>query len=213
MIKSQLWNFKKLSIDYGQLISIKKDIPLDKQRNPIPWYTYPAIEYLSRLDFSSKSIFEWGSGNSSVYWARKAKKVVSIENDRYWFNVVNASKSANQKILLIESKNEYIDAIINQKEKYDILIIDGKYRYECSLKALEHIHKIDMIILDNSDWFPKTAANLRNADMTQIDFSGFGPINNYTWTTSLFIKDNSNIRSYGYKHSWAIGGLRQYAEE
>ena len=42
--------------------SIDEKICLDKDGNPIPWYTYPAIEYLSQFDYSDKEIFEYGCG-------------------------------------------------------------------------------------------------------------------------------------------------------
>jgi len=45
-----------------------------------------------------------------------------------------------------------------------------------------------IVILDNSDWYAETAKFLRDSlNMIQIDFHGFGPINSYTWTTSLFL--------------------------
>jgi len=43
-----------------------------------------------------------------------------------------------------------------------------------------------IIILDNSDWYHEAGARLRTAGFLDISFSGFGPCNNYTWTTSLF---------------------------
>ncbi len=48
-----------------------------------------------------------------------------------------------------------------------------------------------MIILDNSDWYKNTAKLLRDKlDLIEVDFHGFGPINNYTWTTSIFFSRN-----------------------
>ena len=32
--------------------SIDEKVCLDRDGNPIPWYTYPAIEYLSQFDYS-----------------------------------------------------------------------------------------------------------------------------------------------------------------
>jgi len=43
-----------------------------------------------------------------------------------------------------------------------------------------------IIILDNSDWYHEAGARLRTAGFLDISVSGFGPCNNYTWTTSLF---------------------------
>jgi len=91
-IKKLLKNFKILAIDFGQWQSIKKNISINKNNNPIPWYTYPAFEYLTQIDFSHKSVFEWGAGNSSLFWAQRAKEVISVESDKDWFNIINNNK-------------------------------------------------------------------------------------------------------------------------
>ncbi|GAG14191.1 unnamed protein product, partial [marine sediment metagenome] len=110
-LKKQLINFKTLALDFGQWQSIKKKIPVDKEGDPIPWYTYPAIEYLKQFDLTDKTTFEWGSGNSSLFWARKAKEIVSIESNKEWLNIVNKSKLSNQKMFLFEKKDDYVKAI------------------------------------------------------------------------------------------------------
>ena len=74
--------------------SIDEKVCIDKDGNPIPWYTYPAIEYLSQFDYSQKEIFEFGCGYSSMFWANRAKKVTSIEDNINWF-----SKWQNEFIL------------------------------------------------------------------------------------------------------------------
>src|SRR5688572_10403591 len=48
---------------------------------PIPWYTYPAIEFIRQLDFSQSTVFEYGSGNSTMFWAASAARVISVEED------------------------------------------------------------------------------------------------------------------------------------
>ncbi len=63
-IKKQIINFKILSIKYGQFETIKRWSCIDKNGNPIPWFTYPCIEYLNHLDLSECVVFEYGSGYS-----------------------------------------------------------------------------------------------------------------------------------------------------
>ena len=63
--------------------SIDEKVCLDKNDNPIPWYTYPAIEYLSQFDYTDKQIFEFGCGFSSLFWAKRAEKVISIEHSSF----------------------------------------------------------------------------------------------------------------------------------
>jgi hypothetical protein len=57
--------------------------------------TYPAIDYLSRVLRKEHHVFEWGSGGSSVFFAKRAKSVISIEHDPLWFTDV--SKAMAQK--------------------------------------------------------------------------------------------------------------------
>lgn len=68
--------FMTLSNQYGQFQSIKKWSCVDKDGNPIPWYTYPAIEYLSNLDFCNKTILEWGGGILHYFGQNDARNLL-----------------------------------------------------------------------------------------------------------------------------------------
>lgn len=103
-IRTQLKNFKILAMEFGQWRSIKERSCIDKEGNFIPWCTYSAIEFLKQFDFSNKNVFEWGSGNSSFFWAIKAKEVISIEDDKKWFDLINQNKLDNQKVILHNKK-------------------------------------------------------------------------------------------------------------
>ncbi|MCK5084574.1 MAG: SAM-dependent methyltransferase [Candidatus Pacebacteria bacterium] len=211
IFRKQLKNFKVLSMDLGQWQSIKENVPIDKQGDPIPWYTYPAIEYLRRLDIVDKIIFEWGAGNSSLFWATKAKEVVSVEDNKKWFSIINEKKLNNQKLIFCEKKSDYTKEILNQNRKFDVIVIDGKHRYDCAKNVLGCVSKKGLIILDNSDRHPKTSQILKGQNLIQVDFNGFGPVNNYTWTTSLFF-----TRDFDFKFKQSLrpeGGLKQNAEE
>lgn len=70
----KIWrNFKTLGFEYGQLRTMEKWECVDKDGNSIPWFTYPAIEYLSHLDLSGCSVFEYGSGFSTLFWLQRVK--------------------------------------------------------------------------------------------------------------------------------------------
>jgi hypothetical protein len=185
-VKKQIRNFRSLASNYGQWRSIRDWSSVDKDGNPIPWYTYPATEYLSHLDFSKLSIFEYGSGNSTLWWAKRSKSVTAVEDDEFWYTKVRSNLGIDSIEYLLEiEKDRYISS---SAKDADIFIIDGKHRRECA----EHVASCEregvMIILDNSDWYPKTTNYIRNTlSWMQIDFHGFEPINNYTWTTSIFV--------------------------
>jgi hypothetical protein len=51
---------------------------------------------------------------------------------------------------------------------------------------------------------------LREMNLAQIDFNGFGPINAYAWTTSLFLpRDFAIGRRDPTEPPRPIGGLRE----
>ncbi|MCX7759368.1 MAG: SAM-dependent methyltransferase [bacterium] len=198
-IKGQLRNFHILAFEYGQFITIKNWECVDKYGNPIPWYTYPAIEYLSSLEFSKKNIFEFGGGNSTIWWAKRAKFVVTVEKDKDWYQKITEKvrEYNNVKLILSEDEESYVSSIKNQGMVFDVVVIDGHWRGKCA-KILDEsvLNTIDgyMIILDNSDWYPNVANFIcKRFDLIRVDFHGFGAINNYTWTTTLFFPRNYKI--------------------
>jgi hypothetical protein len=182
-----------LDTKYGHWQSVKTKQSIRVDGEPIPWYTYPAIEYLDQLDFTAKTVFEWGAGNSSRYWARSAKSVISVEDDPIWYRKIQQYRSDNLDIHLIQDKQRYIDAIRQNDQKYDVIIVDGSYRHQCALIAPMFLRDGGVIVLDNSDWYPDSAKPLRDAGLLQVDFSGFGPVGWYTWATSLFFRRDFHI--------------------
>jgi hypothetical protein len=206
------WTIETVELEYGHFLSFDKKKPLSKNGEPIPWYTYPALEYLNQLDFKDKDIFEYGAGNSSFFWAKRSKYVVSIESDKEWFDSIKNEINPNQKIILFEEEKDYINSILLNSRKYDLIVIDGLHRLACSRLAVQCLTSGGLIILDNSDWFPETARTLREADLIQIDFTGIGPINYYTWTTSIFLDRNFAMKSRSnLQPEHGIGSLRQVA--
>ena len=132
--------------------SIDEKVCLDRDGNPIPWYTYPAIEYLSQFDYRDKKIFEYGCGFSSLFWARRAQKVVSIEDNPSWFDKWwQEFNEANLDIRWRDEGEIYENAVFEDNEKYDVIIVDGKRRTQCAEAAVKAVADGGMIILDDSD--------------------------------------------------------------
>jgi hypothetical protein len=195
-------NFKSLAQDYGQWTTIRDWNSVDAKGRPIPWYTYPATEFLSHLVLSKFKVFEYGSGNSTLWWSDRAWQIASVEDDQSWYAKIKSSlTNKNVDYRLERDRQKYFSTA---DDSFDIFVVDGKYRREC----LEHVVKVGkggvMLILDNSDWHPNSVRFLQEKlGWMQTDFHGFGPINNYTWTTSIFLnpkrhqelKYNNNLKS------------------
>jgi len=105
-------------------------------------------------------------------------------------------------------ESAYVEEITKAETFFDIIVIDGNHRFSCAKKAIQKLSEGGMIVLDNSDWYPKTSEFLRNQDLIEIDFHGLAPINNYTWTTSIFLKRNYSFSPLTDRQPMTpIGGL------
>lgn len=201
-------NVKILAKGYGQLQSIYRGESVRRDGRPLPWYTYPAIEYLDTLDVSNCDVFEFGAGNSSRYWAERAQTVTSVEDDPGWFERVSAQAAGNQRTLLRPEARAYADAIGEGGTRYGVIAIDGKHRVECTKASIGHLATGGMIVLDNSDRQDERQCSsiLRDAKFIQIDFCGFGPLNGYCWSTSVFFRPDFSLpRNPGAPQP--VGGL------
>lgn len=189
MISSEIYDpkLKLLNEEYGHQLSKVTKNAVNKNGEAIPWFTYPAIEFLCQLNFSNSNVFEWGSGNSSKYFSARCNSIISIEHNIDWFKVQEGTTNKNQEIIYAK-EDEYASKISAFNQQFDIIIIDGILRGECLTNAFDYLKSDGMFIYDNSDRDYQNCLKLRDAGFIQIDFSGFGPINDYTWTTSIFFK-------------------------
>jgi hypothetical protein len=175
---------------------------------PLPWFTYPFIEFLNSIDLSNLNILEFGSGNSSIYWLCKQIKLTSIENDYVWFTQVTKemdAKGLKANLKYCQTIQEYV-AEAEKSGEFDIIVVDGRYRFDVINSMCKHFKDGSMVIFDNSDWHPNSCKLLRSQGFHQIDFPGFGPINSYSWVTSLFFKQYPRFLDKKIKEIYSIAG-------
>jgi hypothetical protein len=212
-IQKQAYNFYILSCKYGQWATIRDLSSKNSSNEEIPWYTYPAIEYLAHLDLSKFRVLEFGSGNSTIWWSKNALSIASIEDNPDWHNYVVkkiTNLSCSAECILKPSQWEYVHSF---KDCYEIVVVDGKFRPECIDEFLLNPHKIIILIFDNSDRYPLSIQKIRDElGWVELDFHGFGPINMYTWTTTIFINP-LEAKKIAYKNSLgSVAALKICAE-
>jgi hypothetical protein len=198
---------------YGHWRSARLHRPVNVRGEPLPWFTYPAIEFLNQFDLSNKRIFEFGAGNSTLYWGARGGEVVSIESDPVWYRHLADQVPANVRLLLVPETAAYVRALDREAETFDIIVVDGLERLACSRAAPSRLRSGGLVILDNADWHPGCAAVLRDAGLLQVDMTGFGPVNGYSWTTSLFFDRAFDFPARGgIRPQPGIGSIRRVVD-
>lgn len=58
---------------------------------PVPWITYPAIHFIKQIDLSNSIVVEFGSGASTLFFAKRCKKIISYEFDEKYLNALKSN--------------------------------------------------------------------------------------------------------------------------
>ena len=193
LIKNQFNLYKKSWIN-----SSKNGFTVDENNLPIPWYAFEAIEFLKTNLTKNHTIFEFGCGASTLFFASKVKKVISLESNRRWFEIITSTlknsgdflleknyfSSANCEIFLMEDaldREEYQNFAKNYSQKnhlkFDFVIVDSLKRFECVKNSFETIKNDGYLILDDSERpnYKKIYDFLQKNNFSYQDFKGIAP--------------------------------------
>lgn len=178
---------------YGWLRAWWEGRPVDASGNPLPWITYPAIDFISQFDFSNASVFEWGSGFSTLWWSKRCARIATVESNPEWIPYITTllPKSVEFIATQLDVDLEINALLAHPMAQHDVIVIDnhGPFRWRCAEAAVKKLAPGGMIILDNSDQCLKACKILRSHGFSQIDFTGFAPANGYAQATSIFFRE------------------------
>lgn len=189
------YNSKGYLANIGWLNAFDKQQAIDVNGEPIPWVTYSFIDFIkSRLN-KNLNIFEYGSGSSTLFYAKNAKQVVSVEHDKNWYEKMLQEKPSNTEIIFceLETNGEYAQKAKNLNQKFDLIIVDGRDRVNCCLQCLEGLTDNGVVILDDSEreFYADARAFLITNSFKELAFSGISPGLFYYKTTSVFYRSNN----------------------
>ena len=121
---------------------------------PKPWLPEEAIVFLNQLLNRNSVVLEFGSGNSTLWLAKRAAKVVSYEHDREWWEKA-AEKiwdSGIVNVMLIHDPDYPTKGITRPwPEQCDVTLVDGRGRVNCIMTCWDRVKPQGWIVLDNSE--------------------------------------------------------------
>ncbi len=140
----------------------------------VPWWTYGAInaveEWLAARPVPA-TVFEYGSGASTVWLARRTGQVHSVEHHVGFAELMHTelARHPNASVRVVEpvpsadpsvpSRKEghdgldfsaYVAAIDDVPGSFDLVVIDGRAREACLAAAVGRLTPDGLIVFDNS---------------------------------------------------------------
>lgn len=117
----------------------------------IPWLGPDVILYLNRLLEPEWSVCEHGSGGSTVWFAERVRRVVSVESAGDWLDVVENSVPRNVELIY---SNEPEPPGKVRRKSFDLLLIDGvplEHRNTWLDTAEKIVRPGGIVVLDNAN--------------------------------------------------------------
>lgn len=182
----------------GWFRSYREQAAVDAAGNPIPWITYPAISFLAKRIRPEMTVFEYGCGNSTRWWAARVARVVSCEHDLAWHQKVLPTLPSNAELhhVPLEYGGDYCRQVARSGETFDIVVIDGRDRVNCAKQAIHALKPGGVILWDNSDRVDYAVGYefLHEHGFKKIEFSGLSPITLAKNETGIFYRPDNVLR-------------------
>ena len=179
----------------GWFASFRHLMPVDANRNAVPWYTYSAIEFLAGRIRKDMAVFEYGSGNSTLWWARRTAQVISCEHDRKWFQKMKPLMPSNVEYMNVnlEPEGTYSAAILQHRDKFDVVLIDGRDRIQCATNALPALKETGIVVWDDAErqQYQKGFDLLTANGFKRLDFTGIAPMHSSGKSTAIFYRERN----------------------
>lgn len=180
--------------DKGWIQSFYTKQSVDAAGKPLPWLTYPLIDFLAPRLNKSMLIFEFGAGNSTHWFAERVAEVHAVEHEPAWVNLLQQQGLPDNAQLHLKKLNDgYTTSVADLSLTFDIVLIDGRKRNECTHNALKALKETGIILFDNSDRkdYQEAYTLLAEKGFKRIDFWGISPITPITTCTSIFYREGN----------------------
>ena len=174
-----------------------------ERANPdAPWFVPEAIVYIEQQLRPHFVGFEWGSGRSTLWFARRIHHITSVEARRNWFEEVthrlekhDLAGRATLHLAEVTSEHNFSPKEIERyagvidsvgEGSLDFIVVDGHFREACLGRVATKLRPGGLLIIDNSDILPTTALD---------PWRGFNlqAWNNGIWETIVIRSGENNV--------------------
>lgn len=126
-------------------------------KDELPWLPFEAIEWLKSFLAKDMMVFEWGSGGSTLFIAKRVKSLISVEDQPRWYQLISQLLQKNnitncRYILQNLDLEKYCKVIESYPDNFfDLVFVDGSARPDCIHQALKKVRPAGFLLLDDSN--------------------------------------------------------------
>jgi len=168
---------------------------IDRFGMPLPWLSPSVLGLLEAHVPAGLSILEYGSGNSTLWWSKRASRVVAVEHDSEFHARLASRLPGNVVSILAPDSPDgvYEQAPARFGRVFDVIVIDGARRVECACACLAFLNPQGVIIFDNADRKDVLPGleYLRKQGFRSIEIPGFCSLITWSNTTAIFYRDGN----------------------
>ena len=197
-----LWAYRNLIVNgssylhqTGWLKSLRSGIPMDREGHELPWMNYPVVRFLEERLSDDLRVFEYGSGYSTVFYARRVRTVVSVEHDEAWLRNIRSRIPMNARIVHCpkDIDGAYCRTVLSTGEKFDAIVIDGRDRVHCMQQSISALTPRGIVILDDSQRpaYRQALDFARHQGFRHLHFEGLKPTGSEIDRTTILYKDGN----------------------
>ena len=161
-----------------------------------PWMSRSEYRLILKHLEPHPSLFEWGAGFSTLFFAPHVRQVYSVEHDPSWYrHVLDAVQKQQQTNveLQLQPPDEPLTGEPNYRRtgsarfsqfegyiqnigtrsvaRFDRVLIDGRSRPECAREALHHLHEESLVFIHD---FYNT--NYERASYHRVIYEHYAPV-------------------------------------
>jgi hypothetical protein len=176
----------------------------------VPMMPFGAIAWLRSYLRPEMAVFEYGSGGSTLFFASRVGRLVSVEHDAEWYRRIQerlaAFPSPSRTYVLRRPEEGANDEFASTDEHYrgmsfesyvttidaypdsgfDLVVVDGRARTACVRRALPKVRQGGFLLLDDSYRAEYSAATALLSGYPRSDFRGLAPYNTDLGQTSVW---------------------------
>jgi len=121
------------------------------EKDYMPKCNPQTIAFLEKIITSESLVLETGSGNTTIWFARRVKEVIALENRKEWFDQVVRHLLKQKSTLISDNAEVIFDAqyykksisdVLGKKRTvlFDIVLLDGPNPCEARLELVKYAH-------------------------------------------------------------------------